>query len=117
MSTSTSMIHRPLSVISNLSNAVAIDIHIKQRFIFWSDVAERSIKRALLDGTNVKTIVNDVIGVCDGIAVEWTSGLLYWTDTSYQKIEVSRLDGTNRNVLIADNLQRPRGIALDPHNG
>jgi len=107
----------PTSIIAKLSRAVAIDVHINQGFIFWSDVSEKNIKRANLDGSNILAVVKDRTGVVDGLAVEWTTNLLYWTDTTFNRIEVARLDGTRRKVLIGDNLDEPRGISVDPKAG
>ena len=107
----------PLAVLSNLSRAIAVDVHVGQKMIFWSDVRDKSIKRANTDGSNMQVIVKDWIGVCDGLAVEWSTDLLYWTDTTFNKIEVAHLDGSRRRVLISANLDEPRGIAVDPSSG
>jgi len=117
LSTSVSLTHHPIAVLSNLTRAVAVDIHINHRLIFWSDFREKNIKRASLDGTNILTIVQNRTDVVNGLAVEWTTNLLYWTDTTYNTIEVARLDGSKRRILIANGLDEPRGIALDPKAG
>lgn len=117
LSTSASLQLQPIPVISNLSFARAVDVHISRGLIFWSDVKDRTIKRANMNGSNIMTIVQDRIVICDGIAVEWSTGLLFWTDLTLEKIEVSRLDGSRKKVLIAENLQNPRGIALDAQSG
>ncbi len=66
-------------IISNLTRAVAIDIHFSLGYIFWSDYIEKNIKRANIDGTNVTVLHNDIL-YCFGLAVEWGSSQLYWTD-------------------------------------
>jgi len=58
------------SIISGLSGAVALDIHFSLGYIFWSDTAERNIKRFRIDVANTTTIITD-IGVCNGLAVDW----------------------------------------------
>lgn len=116
MTIAASLKHHPLPVIYT-GLAIAVDIHISRGVIFWSDGKDHSIKRANLNGSNIKAIVQDRIGVCTGIAVEWSTDLLYWIDSTFIKIEVSRLDGSRRKELITDNLDRPRGIALDPKSG
>ena len=107
----------PVSVLSHLTRAVALDVHVSHQVLFWSDVHERTIKRANTDGTNIQIIVKHRIGVCDGLAVEWSTDHLYWTDTTFNKIEVAHLDGSRRRVLISVNLDEPRGIAVDPMSG
>ena len=103
-------------IISDLSRAVAIDVHFSLGYIFWSDETERNIKRANIDGTSI-TVIHDNIGVCEGLSVEWNSSQLYWTDKTNDAISVSDLDGNNRGILISSNLDEPRGIALDPNCG
>ena len=109
--------HLPLPVLSNLSKAVALDVHISHKILVWSDVIDKSIKTANTDGTNIQTIVKDWLGICDGLAVEWSTDLLYWTDVTFDKIEVAKLDGSRRRVLISADLDQPRGIAVDPLSG
>ena len=93
-----------------------MDVHFDLGLVFWSDVADKTISQANIDGSNVSTIIHTP-GVCDGLAVEWVSHLLYWTDTTYDIIEVSNLNGSNRRRLFSLGLDEPRGIALDPHSG
>ena len=104
------------SVVSGLTNAIAIDVHFSLGYIFWSDVSEQNIKRSAIDGSSVTTIITNV-GVCDGLAVEWRTSQLYWTDTTYDKISVSDVSGNNQNTLLSLGLDEPRDIALDPDQG
>lgn len=104
-------------VFQRLTRAVAIDVHVNRRLIFWSDVIEKNIKRANIDGSNISIIIDNTVGICDGLAVEWTTDLLYWSDTNVNTIEVARLDGSKRTVLVTSQLDKPRGIALDPSSG
>lgn len=103
------------SIISGLSGAVALDIHFSLGYIFWSDTAERNIKRFRIDVANTRTIITD-IGVCNGLAVDWRVSQLYWTDTTYGTISVSDLDGNNQSLLINSSLDEPKAIALDLDN-
>ena len=103
-------------VISNLTRAIAIDIHFNLGYIFWSDLGERTIKRARNDGTNIIVLHNDT-GDVYGLAVDWMSLQLYWTDELYNRISVSDLEGNNIRILLSLSLDEPRGIALDPNDG
>ena len=100
-------------IITGITRAVAVDVHFSLGYIFWSDVTENKIKRSCSDGTNV-TIINDNVGVCDGLAVEWKSSQLFWTDTTNNTISASDLEGNNIRILVSASLDEPRGIALDP---
>lgn len=102
-------------IISNLPHAVAIDIHFRLGYIFWSDFIEQNIKRANIDGTNIIVLHN--VGQCFGLAVEWGSSQLYWTDETSNTISVSDLEGDNTHILVSSSLDEPRGIALDPNSG
>lgn len=81
------------AVISNLSNANGyyVDVHYKLGYLFWSDRAQRKIKRSNMDGTNITVIHNDTD--CVGLAVEWNSMRLYWTENPKKTISVSEVLG------------------------
>ena len=68
-------------MVNGLTRAVALDVHFSMGYIFLSDVSERNIKRSGIDGSSITTIITN-IGVCDGLAVEWSASELYWTDTT-----------------------------------
>ena len=46
------------SILNGLKNAIALDFHHEKELVFWSDVTLDKIKRAHLNGSNVKEIVN-----------------------------------------------------------
>ena len=93
-----------------------MDVHFSLRYIFWSDVTEKNIKRFRIDVKSTTTIISG-IGVCDGLAVDWRSSQLYWTDTTYDTISISDLDGNNQRTLISSGLDEPRAISPDPDSG
>ena len=103
-------------IISNLTRAVAIDVHFSMHYIFWSDVVERNIQRANINGTNITVIHNNTVS--DGLAVEWKSSQLYWTDRN-GTISISDLEGNNKRILLSSQggLASYRGIVLDPERG
>lgn len=104
----------PIPVIYNLLNAIALDVDVAEGHVYWTDVKEKTIKRANIDGSGITDIITSNIGVCDGIAVEWISRKLYWTDKTYGFIQVADLDGSNRQTIIDSGLEQPRGIAVYP---
>lgn len=103
-------------IITGISRAVSLDVHLSLGYIFWTDVTEKKIKRSCIDGTNI-TVIHDTIGICDGLAVDWKSSQLYWTDTTSDTISVSDLEGNNTRILVSVSLDEPRGIVLDPEQG
>ena len=102
---------------SNLSRAVALDVHVKEKTVYWSDVNRHVIQRMDLETGETDDIITDDLGVVDGLAVEWESNLIYWTDYSKQRVEVASLSGSLRKLLFTEEVENPRGIALYPKKG
>ena len=102
---------------SNLSRAVALDVHVSGKTIYWSDINRYVIQRMNLSSGIVQDIITDDLGVVDGLAVEWESKLIYWADYSNSRVEVASLDGTRRKLLFTEDVDNPRGIALYPKKG
>ena len=97
-----------------------MDVHFRLGLVFWStndatDLSDLTISRANIDGSNISTVIH-LRGFCEGLSVDWMSSRLYWTDAAHDVIEVANLDGTGRRVLIDLGLDKPRGIAVDPHS-
>jgi len=106
---------QPVPLIYNLIKAIALDVDVAAGHVYWTDITEKAIKRANVDGSgDVTDIITTSIGVCDGIAIDWITRRLYWTDTTYNFVQVSELDGSRRRVLIDSGLDKPRGIAVYP---
>ena len=51
-----------------------------------------------------------------GITVDWIAGHVYWTDELFGHIMVCDITGRYQRVLLRD-LDKPRGIAVDPKAG
>lgn len=45
------------SILQGLQNAIALDFHIDKGYVFWSDVALDKIKRAYINGSEIKEVV------------------------------------------------------------
>ena len=105
------------TLLSGFKGNLAIDVDVRKKRIYWSNRDHRAIFRANIDGKNVMKIMEENVGVCGGLAVEWRSRLLYWTDSTFDKIEVASLNGQNRRVLFHDDLNDPWGIAVEPEAG
>ena len=104
-------------LVSNLSRAVALDAHIGEKMIYWSDINQRVIKRMNLTSGNIEDVITEDLGTVDGLAVEWESNLIYWADYSNSRVEVASLDGSRRKLLFIEEVDKPRGIALYPKKG
>src|SRR5262249_3526454 len=98
-----------------VDNAVAIGWDVMEEQIYWSDIREKSIFHASLNGTNKTVLINSGLDVTEGIAIDWIGRNIYWVDSSLNTIEVASLHMTNhRTVLVNANVSQPRGLAVDP---
>ncbi|NWW78182.1 NID2 protein, partial [Climacteris rufus] len=100
------------------SIVVGIDYDCRERMIYWTDVAGRTISRAGLEpGSEPETILSSGLISPEGLAVDHLRRALFWTDSGLDRIERARLDGSERRVLFDTELVNPRAIAVDPVRG
>ncbi|XP_074545355.1 low-density lipoprotein receptor [Halichoeres trimaculatus] len=105
-------------LISQLKNAVALDVDVLNKMIFWSDLSLKKIYSSRLDMAGNSSYHTVVVGSGiespEGIAVDWIHGNIYWTDSNLKTISVATTDGSKRKTLISENLDKPRAITVDP---
>ncbi|XP_026967037.1 nidogen-2 isoform X2 [Sagmatias obliquidens] len=100
------------------SIVVGIDYDCRERMVYWTDVAGRTISRARLEsGAEPETIINSGLISPEGLAIDHFHRTMYWTDSGLDKIERARLDGSERRALFHTDLVNPRAIAVDPIRG
>ena len=105
-------------LVPDQKGAVALDFDFNSRYIFWTDVIDKEIRRAKMEeNPKVEVVANISVDTPEGIAVDWINKKLYWTDTGNDMIEVADFDGTNRLQLIKTGLQEPRAIVVHPFIG
>lgn len=107
-------------LIPQLKNAVALDVDIPNKRLFWSDLSLKKIYSAGIatagDSSTHTVVIDSGVEAPEGIAVDWIHGNIYWTDGVLKTISVARTDGAKRKTLISDNLEKPRAITVDPVN-
>ncbi|NXQ87783.1 NID2 protein, partial [Nyctibius grandis] len=100
------------------SIVVGIDYDCREKTIYWTDVAGRTINRASLEpGAEPETVINSGLISPEGLAVDHLRRAMFWTDSGLDRIERARLDGSERRVLFDTELVNPRAIAVDPVRG
>ncbi|KAM7157410.1 nidogen-2 isoform 2-T2 [Molossus nigricans] len=100
------------------SIVVGIDYDCRERMVYWTDVAGRTISRASLEaGAEPEIIINSGLISPEGLAIDHFHRTMYWTDSGLDKIERAKLDGSQRKVLFYTDLVNPRAITVDPIRG
>uniref|UniRef100_A0A8B9PBL0 Uncharacterized protein n=1 Tax=Apteryx owenii TaxID=8824 RepID=A0A8B9PBL0_APTOW len=100
------------------SIVVGIDYDCREKTLYWTDVAGRTINRASLEpGAEPEPVVSSGLLSPEGLAVDHLRRAVFWTDSGLDKIERARLDGSERRVLFDTELVNPRAIAVDPVRG
>lgn len=97
----------------------AIGVAFDGHFIYWTDIyaGHESIVRAIEDGSEKEVLLTSGLGAPEDLAIDWLTGNIYFTDGKMQHIGVCNNDGTHCAVLVNKDVQKPRGIVLDPSRG
>ena len=85
-----------------------------QNNLYWTDLADGSIYRSDLDGTNIDTIASN-LGIPVGIAFDLVKAKMYWSDYNNNVIQRSDLSGSNIETLVTG-LNQPLDVELDVNN-
>ncbi|XP_030070577.1 nidogen-2 isoform X2 [Microcaecilia unicolor] len=100
------------------SIVVGINYDCKEKMVYWTDVAGRTINRASLEpGAEPETVVSSGLMSTEGLAIDYLRRMMFWTDSWLDKIESAKLDGSERKVLFDSDLVNPRAIAVDSSRG
>uniref|UniRef100_A0A3Q3XIF9 EGF-like domain-containing protein n=1 Tax=Mola mola TaxID=94237 RepID=A0A3Q3XIF9_MOLML len=96
-------------LVPGLRNTIALDFHLSQSALYWTDVVEDKIYRGKLSENGALTSFDVVIqyglATPEGLAVDWIAGNIYWVESNLDQIEVAKLDGTMRTTLLAGEVE------------
>ncbi|XP_076861463.1 low-density lipoprotein receptor-related protein 1-like isoform X3 [Brachyhypopomus gauderio] len=109
-------------LVPGLRNTIALDFHLSESALYWTDVVEDKIYRGKLSDngaalTSFDVVIQYGLATPEGLAVDWIAGNIYWVESNLDQIEVAKLDGRMRTTLLAGDVEHPRAIALDPREG
>ncbi|XP_025083263.1 low-density lipoprotein receptor-related protein 4-like isoform X2 [Pomacea canaliculata] len=104
--------------IDGLSNPIGIDYDPVDGRLYWTDVIEKTIRSANLDGSGVRLVRNlGPQAMPDGLAVDSASRLIFYTDAGNNIIAMIAISSYHHRVVVDSNLDEPRAIELDKLNG
>ncbi|MDE0481577.1 MAG: hypothetical protein OXI67_03250 [Candidatus Poribacteria bacterium] len=98
-------------LIHQFVSAQNIELDLKARKLYWTDVFGKKIASANLDGSDAKDLVTKNQGVY-GLALDLQTRQMYWSNIVTGKIQSSNLNGRNVKDIVTG-LKFPRGIELD----
>ncbi|XP_062904848.1 nidogen-2 isoform X5 [Mobula hypostoma] len=97
---------------------IGIDYDCRDKMVYWTDVAGRTINRVSLEpGAEPEIIINTGLTSPEGLTIDYIRRNLFWTDSGLDKIETAAIDGSKRRVLVDTDLVNPRAIVVDSHSG
>lgn len=91
-----------IDLISNdLNTAADVEYSAATRKLYWTDLGNRTVKRANADGTQIETLVPiGIIAGPIGLEIDEPGEKLYWADRDGSRIQRARLDGTARETVV-----------------
>lgn len=104
-------------MVSGLDQPQGIVIDVVAGMMYWTEVSNRTLSRANLDGSNREVIVGPTSRTEDapyGVALDSRGGKIYWT-TQCCTIQRANLNGMQLEHLV--NATYSGGIALDVQGG
>ncbi|KAM6945358.1 LOW QUALITY PROTEIN: nidogen-2 [Aplochiton taeniatus] len=100
------------------SIVVGIDFDCRERRVYWTDLAGRTISRASMEqGAEPEILINTDLTSPEGLAVDTVRRAMFWVDSKPDKIERANLDGSQRRILFNSDLVNPRAIIVDSSTG
>ena len=92
--------YRRVLIERNLEEPRSIVVNPLEGIMFWSDWGEHPyIGRANMDGTNVRTILNESLGWPNALTLDYIRRELYFADAREDYIGVVDFDGGHRKIL------------------
>lgn len=112
----------PITV-SKVFQPKQFDFFSKTKSIYWADSQTNEVKRASLIGNNIETILDVIIELPNGLAIDWMSRNIYISSApqsgSPGKIYISNLKGEYISILMdkSQGVISPKSLTVHPSLG
>lgn len=104
----------PILINYILFQGLAVDCLEEQ--VYWSYIADRTIKSSKLNGSNVQEFITTEATSTEGLTIDWINRKIYWTDSGLKRIMTADLTNkTHVSIIANSSLSNPRGIAVYPN--
>ena len=94
----------------NLTSPLDIALDPTKGFMFFTDTD--NIDRALMDGTQRKTIVSNYIYKASGLTLDFVNQRVLWCDSQLDQIVSVGYDGSNRHAILRGSTKVPAPVRL-----
>ena len=94
----------------NLTAPLVISLDPTKGYMFFTDTD--NIDRALMDGTQRKTIVSNYIYKASGLTLDYVNERVLWCDSQLDQIVSVGYDGQNRHAIIRGSTKVPAPVRL-----
>lgn len=88
-----------------------LSLDLSNNYLYWSDLSLGTISRALLDGSNIETLITGLDNP-SGLTINFENNKLYWGDWGVNKIQSSDLDGQNIEDIVSTGISIPIEVAI-----
>ena len=86
--------------------------------VYWTQAVYRpGIYRALLNGSNVETVLSANLMMPSSLVIDSIARNIYWVDTTANKIEVCSLNECARTRKMLLKRTKPRSVVIDTLTG
>ncbi|XP_025082095.1 low-density lipoprotein receptor-related protein 4-like isoform X2 [Pomacea canaliculata] len=103
---------------NGLHNPYGIDYDPVDGRVYWSNLEEKTIRSANLDGSDARLVLNISQGVfLLGLSVDSVSRLLFYADGGNKAIGMISLDTNSHHIVVDSDIGNTVDIELDKHNG
>ncbi|KAF7489353.1 hypothetical protein SSS_07649 [Sarcoptes scabiei] len=102
--------HHSIVISQNLTAPLDIALDPTRGLMFFTD--NDNINRALMDGTQRKTIVSNFIYKATGITLDYVTQRIFWCDSQLDQIVTVNYEGQERHTIIRGSTKVPSPVRM-----